>query len=86
MQAGVKKMTGAGDKCFEFSSLKQLAFTNVLKFGFNCLRHYLRVSKSRSRAAVARRAHNPKVGGSNPPFATIETLPSQQSLISMGLF
>jgi hypothetical protein len=25
---------------------------------------------SRSRAAVARRAHNPKVGGSNPPFAT----------------
>ena len=26
--------------------------------------------KSRSRAAVARRAHNPKVGGSNPPFAT----------------
>src|SRR5450432_2911712 len=27
-------------------------------------------STSRSRAAVARRAHNPKVGGSNPPFAT----------------
>jgi hypothetical protein len=27
-------------------------------------------SKSRSRAAVARRAHNPKVGGSIPPFAT----------------
>ena len=27
-------------------------------------------TKSRSRAAVARRAHNPKVGGSNPPFAT----------------
>ena len=25
---------------------------------------------SRSRAAVARRAHNPKVGGSIPPFAT----------------
>ena len=27
-------------------------------------------STSRSRAAVARRAHNPKVGGSIPPFAT----------------
>jgi hypothetical protein len=27
---------------------------------------------SRSRAAVARRAHNPKVGGSIPPFATTE--------------
>jgi len=26
--------------------------------------------RSRSRAAVARRAHNPKVGGSIPPFAT----------------
>ncbi len=25
---------------------------------------------SRDRAAVARRAHNPKVGGSNPPPAT----------------
>ena len=24
----------------------------------------------RDRAAVARRAHNPKVGGSNPPLAT----------------
>jgi hypothetical protein len=29
---------------------------------------------SRSRAAVARRAHNPKVGGSIPPFATQERL------------
>ncbi len=33
-------------------------------------------SKSRSRAAVARRAHNPKVGGSNPPFATNKNLVS----------
>ena len=28
------------------------------------------VQTSRGRAAVARRAHNPKVGGSIPPFAT----------------
>ena len=32
---------------------------------------------SRSRAAVARRAHNPKVGGSNPPFATTQA-PKQE--------
>src|SRR5580704_8966968 len=31
-------------------------------------------STSRSRAAVARRAHNPKVGGSIPPFATKQDL------------
>jgi hypothetical protein len=30
----------------------------------------LHLIKPRSRAAVARRAHNPKVGGSIPPFAT----------------
>ena len=35
---------------------------------------YLQSTKSRSRAAVARRAHNPKVGGSNPPFATIKAI------------
>ena len=34
-----------------------------------CIQVYLQPT-SRSRAAVARRAHNPKVGGSIPPFAT----------------
>src|SRR5689334_22225712 len=31
-------------------------------------------STSRSRAVVARRAHNPKVGSSNLPFATCQSL------------
>ena len=38
-------------------------------------------STSRSRAAVARRAHNPKVGGSNPPFATEQFLKCKPLLI-----
>ena len=31
---------------------------------------FIRAFVSQSRAVVARRAHNPKVGGSNPPSAT----------------
>lgn len=45
----------------------------VQKFRFFWLETYNILplhSTSRSRAAVARRAHNPKVGGSIPPFAT----------------
>ena len=37
---------------------------------------------SRSRAAVARRAHNPKVGGSIPPFATRKGL--YEALFRLG--
>ena len=38
-------------------------------------------STSRSRAVVARRAHNPKVGSSNLPFATVR--PRERSLSFM---
>jgi GTP-binding protein Era len=41
-------------------------------------------STSRSRAAVARRAHNPKVGGSIPPFATNRGLKGPFFLMKVG--
>ena len=46
-----------------------IAATCPARRDFRIISLYLQ-SKSRSRAAVARRAHNPKVGGSIPPFAT----------------